>query len=100
VTEATYWNGEPCEARQVTVVVADSGAFPFYWAREYVGQRRDAVEVVYADSTFYLDDDEHDDRPKGDGWWKVTEGHGSPRCGHRSLQIEPGTVEAREAMAA
>lgn len=91
MTEATYWNGEPCEARRVSVVVADSGQFPLYWAREFVGQRRDAVEVVYGEQTFYLDDG------AGDGWWKVTDGHGSPRWSHGSLEIEAGSVQPREA---
>jgi hypothetical protein len=110
--EKTYWNGEPCEARRVTVIVADDERFPAYWARDLVGQRRRAVEVVYAGSTFYLDDEEYEisererqvlrryGRPvperqgfPGWGWAKVTAGHGSPRYGSASLTIEPGSVE-------
>jgi hypothetical protein len=81
-TEATYWNGEPCPARKVRVIVADSGFFPAYWAREFVGQEREAVEVSYFDKPFYLDNED------GSGWRKVTEGHGSPAWGHRDLEIE------------
>ncbi|MCI3277488.1 hypothetical protein [Streptomyces cylindrosporus] len=84
----TQWNGEPCTATQVTVTVADNGFFPAYWAREFVGTRRKAVEVEYGDHTFYLDDED------GSGWDKVTHG-GAPDWGHRDLAIEPGSVEPR-----
>lgn len=82
-----YWNGERCEARKVLVTVADSPEFPQYWAREFVGQKRKAVEVTYGGETFYLDDE------NGDGWGKVTIGRGSPWCGHKSLSAS--SVEAR-----
>jgi hypothetical protein len=89
VTEATFWNGEPAEAKRVTLEVADS-SFPLYWAREFVGQRRDAVEVTYADTTFWLDDE------GGHGWDKVTVGMGSPGYGHRNLRPAPGSVVDRD----
>lgn len=94
--EPTFWNGEPTPARKVSVIVADLGAFPAYWAKEYVGQRRDAVEVSYSTGTFYLDDEGHDGWKPGGGWAKVTIGGGSPRWGHRDLQVEPGSVEERQ----
>lgn len=100
------WNGEPCEARQVRVVVADNERFPAYWARHLVGQERAAVEVIYNGSTFYIDDEGYDERPEvrerllghgmaapehvgypGWGWEKVLNG-GGPRDGHASLEIE------------
>ncbi|MET7477972.1 hypothetical protein ABZT17_26895 [Streptomyces sp. NPDC005648] len=84
----TQWNGEPCVATQVTVIVADDHVFPLYWARDFVGTRRKAIEVQYGDQTFYLDDED------GSGWDKVTHG-GSPAWGHRDLIIEPGSVEPR-----
>jgi hypothetical protein len=61
---ATFWNGEPCEARQVRVVVADRPKTPRYWARPFVGQERAAVEVTYGGSTFYLDDEGYEQRPE------------------------------------
>jgi hypothetical protein len=79
----TFWNGEPCDARQVVVVVADAPDFPGYWAREHVGQERSAVEVNYGGRTFYLDNDD----PPGHGWAKVTLGKGSPRFAHRQLEV-------------
>lgn len=101
----TYWNDEPCEARIVRVIVADTQSFPNYWAQPYVGQEREAVEVTYAGRTFYLDNEAHTpqgaelealDRfgidkqpsPAGEGWRKVTEHRGSPRAPHRSLDVE------------
>lgn len=84
----TQWNGEPCAALRVTATVADSGIFPQYWAREFVGTRRKAVRVEYGGNTFYLDDED------GSGWNKVTHG-GSPNWGHRDLIVDPGSVEPR-----
>lgn len=85
---STQWNGEPCAARQITAVVADNTAFPLYWARPFVGMRRKAVEVEYADRTFYLDDED------GSGWHKVTHG-GSPWLAHSDLTIEAESVQPR-----
>jgi hypothetical protein len=93
------WNGEPCEARRVRVIVADSERFPMYWAQHLVGTERAAVEVTYAGHTFYLDDEGYDVRLEereylrehvgypGWGWAKVMAG-GSPRHGHASLEVE------------
>jgi hypothetical protein len=84
----TQWNGEPCQARRVTAIVADNGVFPMYWARHLVGTRRKVVEVEYGGETFYLDDED------GSGWNKVTHG-GSPHWGHSNLTIEPDSIQPR-----
>lgn len=81
MTEKTYWNGESASARKVLITVMDDGFFPLYWAKEFVGQDRLAVEVDYNGNVFYLDDE------NGQGWYKVTIGKGSPRIGHRSLVV-------------
>jgi len=65
----------------VTVVVADDRRFPAYWARKLVGTERPAVEVTYNGHTFYIDD------ANGEGWRKVTNGFGGPRCSHSSLAV-------------
>lgn len=102
MAEQTFWNGIRAVARKVTIVVADNGEFPQYWALPYVGQRRKAVEVFYGSTVpFYLDDEpfeEWEDASAGEGpgWLKVTAGHGSPSYGHRSLIAAPGSVEDRE----
>lgn len=84
----TRWNGEPCQARRITAIVADTDVFPEYWARPLAGTRRDIVEVTYGEQTFYLDDE------NGAGWAKVTSG-GSPRYGHRNIKIEPDSIRPR-----
>lgn len=94
MTAQTFWNGEPCHARIVRVVVADSDFFPLYWARELVGTTREAVEVTYNGRTFYLDNEARGEgTTDGAAWRKVTIGHGSPQWGHRDLEVEPGSVE-------
>ncbi|MFE6428134.1 hypothetical protein ACFVOB_22115 [Streptomyces rochei] len=84
----TRWNGESCLARRITAIVSDDGRFPAYWARDLVGTRRNAVEITYGGSTFYLDDED------GSGWAKVTSG-GSPARAQRSLTVVPGSIEPR-----
>jgi len=106
MSDKPRWNGEPCEARRVRVVVADNARFPLYWARHLVGTERAAVEVTYNGQTFYLDDEGYDERPEvqdymrergrpvrdhvgypGWGWEKVMAG-GGPASGHASLEVE------------
>ena len=82
----TYWNGEECEARQVDVIVGKS-LVSTWWCAGLEDTVRPAVEVKYGGETFYLDDVD------GSGWYKVTEGHGSPRWGHRSLPDSSRPVE-------
>lgn len=105
MAERTYWNGQECKARIVRVIVADAPEFPQYWARGFVGQEREAVEVTYYDETFYIDNEGHEPseesatvlrahgiephpEPPGQGWRKVTEGRGSPGWSHSSLEVE------------
>lgn len=80
--EKTYWNGEPAKANKVRVIVADNPHAPLYWARDLVGQEREAVKVVYNGAAFYLDNE------TGEGWAKVTLYRGSPRVPHRNLNVE------------
>lgn len=97
--ERTWWNGEPADARKVTITVADAPEFPLYWGRGLVGARRKAVEVDYGVQHFFLDDEpfeEWEDPECSPGWEKVTVGRGSPRLGHRNLNAVPGSVQARE----
>lgn len=93
----TYWNGLPTEAICGTAVVADDGRFAQYWARRenLVGLRIRVVRVVL-DGVNYGGGIEYLDNRYGSGWRKVTEGHGSPNVGHRSVQIEPGSFESEK----
>lgn len=92
MTEQTYWNGEPTPARKISAIVIDKGFFPLYWAKVdgLVGQRINIVEVIYGNRTFYLDD------RNGSGWAKVTTGFGSPRWGHRSVDVDAFSIQNRE----
>lgn len=78
IRKGTFWNGEPCFARCVTVIVGKSEQ-PTWWCAELEGQQRKAVEIRYYDQGFFLDNED------GQGWLKVTLGQGSPQYGHKSL---------------
>lgn len=80
-SEQAYWNGEPCEARRVRVVVGKS-QLPTWWCAKLEGTERAAVEVTYYGEKFYLDNE------NGSGWLKVTKGRGSPHLGHSSLPVD------------
>ena len=73
-----YWNGEPAACRRVTVIVGES-LVDTWWCAPLAGQRRAAVEVIYGGRKFFLDNED------GSGWFKVTDGRGSPRWADRSL---------------
>lgn len=96
----TYWNGLPTPARRGTAVVADAPEFPAYWARDLAGERIAVVEVTLegvarGGGITFLDDRE------GDGWAKVTEGHGGPGWGHANVYIEAGSfIEGGSSMSA
>ena len=77
-TVETFWNGEPTPARRVIIEVG-APLMPTWWCASLEGTRRNAVAVDYYGDRFYLDDED------GTGWHKVTDGHGSPNVGHRSL---------------
>lgn len=81
MTVATFWNGLPCPARKVRVIVGKAPRRT-WWCAELAGQERDAVEVDGHSGPFYLDNAD------GSGWEKVTVGKGSPWWGHSSLPVE------------
>lgn len=81
----TYWNGEVLDppALKIWGTVVDAPEFPDLWYRGegLVGKRIKAVAVFYNGEEFHLYDED------GSGWHKVTEGHGSPRVGHRNVGL-------------
>lgn len=86
----TFWNGMPTQAVRGSAVVAPSSEFPEYWAKELIGQRIEVVRVDldgvnYGGGVSYLENQD------GEGWRKVTEGHGSPSYPHKDLAIEEGS---------
>ena len=80
-THPTYWNGEPCEARICRVIVGKAEKST-YWYADLEGTEREAVEVIYGDQTFYIDNEDQS------GILKVTLGKGSPQKPHSSLAVE------------
>ncbi len=88
MSEQGYWNGLPTQVRRVVGTIREwaEGDPPQAWWKPIIGQRVSAVEVVldgvnYGGGTIFLYDDD------GSGWRKVTEGHGSPRYGHREVPL-------------
>lgn len=83
--EKTYWNGEVLNppALKIYGTVVDDETFPDAWWRGQglVGKRIKAVAVLYGGNEFHLYDED------GSGWHKVTEGHGSPRVGHKGVSL-------------
>ena len=102
----TYWNGEPCPARIVRVIVGPCEKETF-WHNGLEGSEREAVEVAWpGQPKFYLDNEAWDrssykgpplpppfermasaSHPAGQGWEKVTVGRGSPQWPHASLPV-------------
>jgi hypothetical protein len=76
----TYWNGLPTPAERVRVVV-DTSPVDTWWCADLAGTERAAVRVGRPGEVMYIDDE------NGRGWWKVTEGRGSPREAHWSLPV-------------
>ena len=75
-----YWNGEPCKARRVRVIVGKSPR-DTWWCADLEGQERSAIEIEYHGQKFYLNDD-------ADALEKITVGRGSPQYGHASLPVD------------
>ena len=74
-----FWNGEDTATFVgVTYEVTKSDG-ELHWQNMFIGKRRQGVQITYEGSTWIIDN-EH-----GDGFYKVTFGQGSPRCGHKSI---------------
>lgn len=70
--EKTYWNGEPVNAVRGMA--------------EVDGKSLRVVRVFYNGKSMDLDNS------TGQAWAKVTIGHGSPRYGHRNVEVSPGSL--------
>jgi len=88
LSDQGYWNGLPTKIRKVVGTVKEwqDDDPPLAWWKPIVGQHIRAVEVVldnvnYGGGIVYLWDED------GSGWYKVTEGKGSPNYGHRELPL-------------
>jgi hypothetical protein len=93
MAEKTFWNYEPAPARVVRVIVGKSKQ-PTWWCASLEGTEREAVEVTYHGSVFYLDNEGGEishmggaSWPAGEGWAKVTKGRGGPDWPHSELPV-------------
>ncbi|WP_374029800.1 hypothetical protein [Bdellovibrio bacteriovorus] len=91
----TFWNGEPCKATKVKVVVGKSPR-PTWWCAHLEGKIMDAIRIEYPVDNktsepgidcqpFYLCDD-------AESWKKITVGMGSPYCSHKSLPVKEEVI--------
>lgn len=78
------WDGVPIDCRIVTVTIADNPA-KFYWARAFVGQQRQVMEIQPRPGEFF-----YIDNADGLAIHKVTNG-GHMQLPHRSITVEPHT---------
>lgn len=82
-----FWNGEPTATFVgVTYEVVQSDG-KMHWQNSHIGNRRQGIQITQGSETWIIDN-EH-----GDGYYKVTKGQGSPRCGHKSIFNPANVVE-------
>lgn len=82
-----FWNGvEPIQYRVVAYTVSPQPEKPMSWQNALVGARRQCVEIIYPNHTFYIDNQ------FGEGFHKVFRGKGSPQFGHKSV-FEPLDIQ-------
>jgi hypothetical protein len=80
----TYWNFMPEHAVKGTALVSATQSVPKFWGVDLIGSR---IPVVWLPRLeIYLDNRD------GSGWWKVTEGFGSPSLKHKQLDILPDSM--------
>lgn len=94
----TFWNGLPVEAVRGSAIVADSPEFPEFWAkREGIIGQRIPVVMVNLDGANYGGGVTYLDNRNEEGWRKIAYGKGSPRYGHKDLDIEPDSFTPESA---
>lgn len=72
-----FWEGEPTAKFVGVTYEVSEPEKPTWWTKSHVGKRRQGIQITYEGSTWIIDN-EH-----GDGYFKVTEGMGSPWCSHK-----------------
>lgn len=79
------WNGEPCKAESVTVLLKRVKNMPYCWQNEFDGQRIEAIKITINDTyrtTFFIANED------GQGYKKITEYQGMWYGGHKSVFYE------------
>jgi hypothetical protein len=80
IIENAFWNGEPCFAKAVKVIVGKSPR-ETWWCAALAGKEHSAIEISQGAERFYINDD-------ADGREKITIGFGLPQWNHSSLPVE------------
>jgi hypothetical protein len=76
-----YWNGEPTATFVGVYYRVEKAETETWWQNRVIGTIRQGLLITYRKETWLIDN-EH-----GDGYYKVTDGKGSPQCGHKSLGV-------------
>lgn len=76
----TYWNGEPCKAERVKVIVGKSEK-PTWWCAKLEGQKFRAIKITQDGYSFYIADELA-------AWHKIREGMGSFMYSHKSVPVD------------
>lgn len=82
-----FWNGEPTATFVGVTYEVTEPEKPTWWSKQFVGQRRQGIQITYEGHTWIIDN-EH-----GDGYYKVTKGEGSPWCSHKSVSNPINVIE-------
>lgn len=77
-----FWNGEPCKFYAIRYLIQEVLNSPYHWQNKYIGTYRQIIRVEYGEQFFYIDN-EH-----GSGYYKLTEGEGSPQYPHNSIDLQ------------
>lgn len=76
----TYWNGLPCKAERMQVIVGKPHK-PTWWCAPLEGKEHSAIKISVSGESFYINDDE-------EAWLKITQGKGMWDYAHKSLPVE------------
>ncbi len=82
-----FWNGEQTATFVGVEYEVTQSDGKLHWQNMHVGKRRQGIQITQGGKTWIIDN-EH-----GDGYYKVTDGQGSPRCGHKSVFNPINVVE-------
>lgn len=81
-----YWNGENATFKGVTYEVTEVKEHKTWWQNQFIGHRRQGLEITHRGKTFFIDNE------NGDGYEKVVRGMGYPNFIHKTI-CNPVNIE-------
>lgn len=79
--ELGYWNGtRSVEFEVLAVVILPVADKPAHWQNSLAGTIRQVLRISDGQESWMIDNE------TGEGYYKITDGHGSFRCGHSSVE--------------